>query len=291
MILVTGATGNVGAELVKKLSAGGHAVRAFVRSRTGAAGIALPGTELIEGDFTRPETCLRALAGVERLFLLVPSSAEVEQRQRNFVDAAKQTGVRHIVKLSQLGANERSAARFTRYHGAVENYIRESGIAYTFLRPNLFMQGLLNFRAAISSQGAFYASAGNAKVSLVDVRDIASVAAEALTKSGHEGKTYDITGPEALTHSEMADQLSKATGKLIQYIEVPAEVLRQALLGFGMPAWQADGLLEDYEQYRRGEAAIVTSTVHDVTGSEPTSFSQFTKDYAGKFLERAAGTP
>lgn len=291
MILVTGATGNVGVELVNKLSSGGHPVRAFVRGRTRAAGIALPGTELIEGDFTRPETWLRALAGVERLFLLIPSSAEVEQQQRDFVDAAKQAGVRHIVKLSQLGANERSSARFMRYHGAVENYIRESGIAYTFLRPNLFMQGLLNFRPTISSQGAFYAAAGNAKVSIVDVRDIASVAAAALTKSGHEGKTYDITGAEALTHAEMSNQLSKATGKLIQYIEVPAEAMRQELLGFGMPAWQADGVLEDYEEYRRGEAAIATSTVRDVTGSEPTSFSQFAKDYAGKFFERAAGMP
>ena len=149
------------------------------------------------------------------------------------------------------------------------------------------MQGLLHFRATISSQGVFYAPAGDAKVSVVDVRDIASVAARVLTALGHEGKTYDITGPEALTHADMADQLSKALGKGINYVQVPPEAMRQALLGFGLPAWQADGVVEDYDHYRRGEAADVASTMRDITGSEPTSFSRFAKDYAAKFLGKA----
>ena len=151
------------------------------------------------------------------------------------------------------------------------------------------MQGLLNFRSTISSQGAFYAPAGNAKVSAVDVRDIASIAARALTESGHESKTYDITGPQALTHAEMADQLSDALGKPIKYVDVPPEAMRQTLLSFGMPTWQADGLVEDYDHYRRGEAARVTSTVRDVTGNEPTSFSQFSQNYAERFLQKAKG--
>src|SRR5690348_13913003 len=247
MILITGATGNIGVELIRKLSAGGQPVRAFVRNRSQARAIALPGIELVEGDFARPETFKPALAGVERLFLLIPSSSEVEQQQRNFVDAATTSKVKHIVKLSQLGADERSPGRFQRYHGAVESYIRKSGVAYTFLRPNLFMQGLLNFRSTISNQDAFYAPAGNAQVSAVDVRDIASIAAKALTESGHEGKTYDITGPESLTHAAMADQLSQTLGKSVTYVDVPPEAMRETLLGLGMPRWQADGLVEDYE--------------------------------------------
>ena len=160
MILITGATGNVGVELVKKLSGGGEPVRAFVRNRAQAQAIALPGIELVEGDFTKPETFAPALEGVDRLFLLIPSCAEVEQQQRNFVDAAQLSKVKHIVKLSQLGADKKARGRFQRYHGAVENYILKSGIPFTFLRPNLFMQGLLNFRSAISSQSALYAPAG-----------------------------------------------------------------------------------------------------------------------------------
>jgi uncharacterized protein YbjT (DUF2867 family) len=144
MILVTGATGTVGAELVKRLSERGMPARAFVRNRAQAHATALPGIEIIEGDFTKPETFTRALVGVERLFLLIPSSSQVERQQRSLVDAAKSSGVRHIVKLSQLGADTHSPGRFQRYHGAVENHILRSGIAHTFLRPNLFMQGLLN---------------------------------------------------------------------------------------------------------------------------------------------------
>jgi uncharacterized protein YbjT (DUF2867 family) len=290
MILVTGATGNVGFELVKKLAAGGHRVRAFVRSRSRAQSIAFPGVEFAKGDFTNPATFPSALAGVERLFLLIPSSAEVEPQQRNFVDMARLNKVKHIVKLSQLGADAHSPARFRRYHGLVENHIRKSGVPYTFLRPNLFMQGLLNFRPTISSQCALYAPAGNAKVSVVDARDIASVAARTLTESGHEGKAYDITGPEPLTHTQMAHQLSYALRKPVKFIDVPPHAMREVLLGSGMAAWQADGLVENYEHCRRGEAAMVTSTVRDVTGREPTTFFRFAQDCARRLLGRLAAT-
>lgn len=289
MILVTGATGNIGVELVKRLSAAKQPARAFVRKRTEAQTIALPYVELAEGDFTKPDSFMGALDGVDRLFLLVPSSADVEQQQRNFVDAAKRSEVRHIVKLSQLGADENALGRFQRYHGAVEEHILKSGIPYSFLRPNLFMQGLLNFRSTISSEGVFYAPAGSAKVSVVDVRDIASVAAKVLTETGHIGKSYDITGPEALTHEGMANLLAHALGKAVRFVNVPPEVMRQALLSIGVPEWQADGVVEDYEHYRRGEAAIVTSTVRQITGNDATTFFQFAKDYAERFSGITAG--
>ena len=289
MILITGATGNVGVEVVKKLSTLGEPVRAFVHHKTHARSIALPGVELFDGDFGKPETFTAALGGIDRLFLLIPSSAEVEQQQCNFVDAAERAKIKHIVKLSQFGANKQARGRFQRYHGAVESYIRRSGIPFTFLRPNLFMQGLLNFKSAIASQSALYAPAGDAKVSVIDVRDIASVAAKTLTESGHQGKTYDLTGPEPLTHAGMADHLSMALMKPIKFVDVQPNTFKRALLGFGMPQWQADGLMEDYEHYRRGEASEVTSTVRDVTGTEPIAFSRFARDYAGKFLGKAAG--
>ncbi len=289
MILITGATGSVGTELVKKLSERGTPARAFVRNRAQAQAIALPGIEIVEGDFTKPETFTRALVGIDRLFLLIPSSSQVEKQQRSFVDAAKRSAVRHIVKLSQLGANAHSPGRFQRYHGAVENHILRSGIAYTFLRPNLFMQALLNFRSSLSSPGTLFAAARNAKVSVVDVRDVATLAERALTESGHEGKTYDITGPEALTHAQMAEQLSQALGKPLKYVDVPLEAFREALLSFGLPPWQAEGVVEDYGQYRRGEASLVGSTIRDITGSDPTAFSCFAYDYAAKFLGKAAG--
>jgi uncharacterized protein YbjT (DUF2867 family) len=287
MILVTGSTGNIGSELVKKLSETKQPFRTFVRTRSKAQRLALQGIGVVEGDFAKPETFRRALSGVDRLFLLIPSSPHSESQQRDFVEAAVRSKVKHIVKVSQLGADTHARCRFQRVHGAVENYILSSDVAYTFLRPNLFMQGLLNFRPTILSEGAFYAPAGNAKVSVVDTRDIASIAAKALTESGHEGKTYNITGPQPLTHTQMADDLTEATGRPIKYVDVKPEVMKEALLRVDMPEWQADGVIEDYERYRLGEAAMVTSTVKEVTGVEATKFMQFAKDYAREFSAKA----
>ena len=156
-------------------------------------------------------------------------------------------------------------------------------MAFTFLRPNLFMQGLLAFRETIVGQGKFFAAAADAKISAVDVRDIAAVAAAALTQDGHEGKTYDLTGPEALTHGDMAEKLSKAVSREIQYVDVPEEAMMGALLSVGLPHWQVDGLIEDYAHYRRGEASAIASGVQDATGVPPHSFDDFARDYAPAF--------
>jgi uncharacterized protein YbjT (DUF2867 family) len=246
MILVTGATGNNGTEIVKRLATNHVQVRTMVRNRERASAIALPHVEVVEGDFDRPATLLGALAGVERAFLLTNSSERAQSQQIAFIDAA-------------------------------------SGIAYTLLRPNLYMQGLLNFRSTIATQNAFYAAAGDAKVSVVDVRDIADVAVAALTEPGHEGKLYELTGPQALTHAEMAEALSKALGRQVAFVDIPPEAMRDALLGVGFPVWQADGLIEDYAHYRRGEAAAVTSGVGDAAGKAPRSFEEFAHDYAAMF--------
>lgn len=168
------------------------------------------------------------------------SSEYAEAHQSRFVDAASRAGVKHIVKLSQWAAYADSPVRFLRYHAAVERKIEESGMAFTFLRPNLFMQGLLAFRETIVGQGQFFAAASYAKISAVDVRDIAAVAAAALTQDGHDGKTYDLTGPEALTHGEMAEKLSKAVGREIQYVDVPEEAMMGALLNTSADVGEVD---------------------------------------------------
>jgi uncharacterized protein YbjT (DUF2867 family) len=284
MILVTGATGTNGTEILKRLAATADVqVRAMVRNLDHASAIALPDVEVVEGDFDRPETLLAALAGVERAFLLTSSSERAESQQIAFIDAARQSGVAHIVKLSQFVADVNAPGRFQRYHAVVEAALQASGLAYTILRPNLYMQGLLNFRSTIATQNAFYVAAGDAKVSMVDVRDNADVAVAALTEDRHEGKIYDLTGPQALTHAEMAEGLSEALGRQVMFIDIPPEAMRDALPGLGFPEWQADGLVEDYAHYRRGEAEAVTSGVRDATGKAPRSFEEFTRDYAAEF--------
>jgi len=283
-ILITGAMGNVGRELTKQLSAQKTPFRAMVRSIKGAEALsALEGAEVVVGDFDDAETVAHALQGMERAFLLTNSSERAETQQSTFIDVARRAGVKHIVKLSQWAASPDSPLRFMRYHAAVERKMRESGLAYTFLRPNLFMQGFLAFRETIIGQGRFFAAAGEAKISAVDVRDIAAVAAAALAEEGYEGKTYNITGPEALSHGEIGEKLSGVLGRRIDFVDVPPEAMRETFIGFGMPVWQADGLIELYAHYSRGEASEVATGVQDATGKPPRSFDDFARDYAHAF--------
>jgi uncharacterized protein YbjT (DUF2867 family) len=284
MILVTGANGSNGTEIVKRLSGMGATIRAMVRTpRDQAKGI-LPGVEIATADFDQPESVRRALEGVDRAFLVTNSSEHVEEQQLQFVQLAHEAGVGHIVYLSQLHATKDSPVRFLRYHAVVEEAISSSGMAFTHLRPNLYMQGLLAFRASIASEGRFFAPAGEARVSIVDVRDIAAVATAALISNSHEGKVYDVTEPEALTHTEIASQLSERLGKQITFTDIPDAAMRNALAGLGVPQWQADGLVEDYAHYRRGEAAAVSTAVQDVTGVPPHTLLEFARDYRPAFL-------
>ena len=242
MILITGASGNVGTELVKILMARGVPLRAMVRSPEAAQKIeARAGVEIVAGDFNDAATIARALAGIDRAFLLTPSSEQAEAQQSAFVEVARRAGVQHIVKLSQFAAAPDSPVRFLRYHAAVERTIRTSGLPYTFLRPNLFMQGFLGFRQSIIAEGKFFAAAGDAKISVIDVRDIAAVAAIALTAPGHEGRIYDLTGPEALTHLEMAGRFSDTLGRRVEFVDVPPDVMRGALIGVGLPGLAGGG--------------------------------------------------
>ncbi|HEX9956327.1 MAG TPA: SDR family oxidoreductase [Fibrella sp.] len=283
-ILITGATGTIGSELAKSLSNQGIPFRAMVRSPKDATALAvLPGAEIVKGDFNDPTTLSQALAGINKAFLLTPSSELAEQQQLRFVTEAQRAGVQQVVKLSQLAADPASPVRFLRYHAVVEHAIRDSGMAFTFLRPNLFMQGLLGFGESIAAKGLFFAAIGDAKVSAIDVRDIAAVAAKALLEDGHEGRTYTLTGPEALTHTDMASKLATALKRPVTFINISPEAMRAALAEVGFPAWQADGLIEDYAHYSRHEANLVSADVETVTGQSARPFAVFAEDYAAHF--------
>ncbi|WEK70448.1 MAG: SDR family oxidoreductase [Candidatus Chryseobacterium colombiense] len=279
-LLITGSTGSVGTQLVKKLVNMNVSFRALVRNNDQADLMAnLPQTETVVGDLSDSDSLVQALQGIEKAFLLTNSSEYAEELQLNFVNAAYKAGVKHIVKLSQLAADKNSPVRFLRYHAAVENRIRELGMDYTFLRPNLFMQGLIAFGHSIKYEGKFYGSLGNASVSAVDIRDIAGVAAKALTENGHENKIYNITGEESLTHFQMAEILSRILETKITYVDLNSEQLRGALTAAGFPEWQTGGLIEDYAHYGRGEASEVFNTVHDITGNPAIGFEQFVQDH------------
>ena len=283
-ILVTGATGASGSFLVDKLATAGAGARALVRSPEKAKAIETLGLATVVGDLDKPETLRPALEGIEKVFLLSAPDPRQAELQGNMVQAAKAAGVRHIVKVSAIGTGgELDSTPLGRLHRETEKEIESSGIDYTHLRPNGFMQNCLMFAGTIKTQGAFYAPLGDARVSYVDVRDIAAVAFHTLTSDGHAGKAYDITGPEALSYDDVARELSSVLGREVKYVDLPSEAARGAMIGMGMQAWLADALIELFNLYRNGMAARVTDTVRAVTGQEPVTFAQFAKDYAEAF--------
>lgn len=280
-VLITGATGNTGRALLDALAERGAPVRAMVRTEADRGKLPA-GVEIAVADFDDAAAVASALDGAQRAYLVTPSSERAEEQQKSFADLAAKAGTRHLVVLSQLNSEPGSPVRFLRYHAAVEQHVRDLGIGYTFLRPNLFFQGLLPFAGSISAEGRFFAPIGEAMVSAVDVRDIAAVAAVALTQAGHEGATYTLTGPEAITHAQIAAALTSALGRTVTFIDVPPEAFADSIRAV-LPPWQVDGLLEDYAHYRRGEAAAVSPAVAEITGQAPRSIEQFARDYAGAF--------
>lgn len=286
MILVTGATGTNGRELVDELNKRRVPFRAMLRDAK-KRDVLPEGIDAVEGDFTKPDTLAQALDGIDHAFLVSPPSEGSAQLEKNFIAAAKDAGVAHVVKLSVIGADRKSPSRFQRSHREVEIELENSGMGWTNLRPNLFMQMTLSYRPTIVSQNAIFASAGSSRISTVDVRDIAAVAAVALTEAGHEGKSYVITGPQPLTHTDIASQLSEALGKQVRYVDVPYSVSRDALLQMGVPAWQVEGIIELNDMYKRGEATDISDTVRSVAKKEPIAFAQFARDFANAFTSAA----
>ena len=278
-VFVAGAAGNTGRPLVEELRRNDVSVRAMVRRPDDV----VPGDpEKVVADFDDVDSIRAALRGARRAYLVTPSSERAEEQQRDFVAAARAAGVERLVLLSQLGARADSPVRFLRYHAAVEEHIRDSGMEFTFLRPNLYFQGLFAVAATIADQGVLPAPIGDATVSAVDVRDIAAVAAAALTQDAHRNATYTITGPQAITHAAMAGAIAKATGRDVRFLDTAPDDFAAALRGV-LPAWQVEGLLEDYAHYRRGEADAVTNVVEETTARPAIPFERFAMDYADRF--------
>ena len=278
MILLTGATGTSGSEIVKELTRLGVPFRVMVRTKAGTGSGAQPGVDSVEGDFGKPETLDRALDGADKALMLAPPDARTAEYQKNFVAAAKRSRLNHLVKFSAQGADLNSPSVILREHGVVEKMIEDSGIAFTHLRPTTFMQNFLGQKGTIN-QGAIYAPIEEARIAFVDTRDIAAVAARTLAEKGHEGKRYDITGPEPLTHGEIAAKLSAALDKPVKYVNISPEQFKQAMMTAGLSELLADSLNGLFALWRQGTAAAVTNVVRDIGKKQPIGFAQFVIDY------------
>lgn len=286
-ILVTGATGTVGSEVLKQLSAKGEIIRAASRSASDNTFRNLNNVQVVHLDYNNPATIAEAFKAVDKLFLLTPFQSNMVDLTSNLVGEAKNARVKHIVKLSVLGADAEPGITMSRLHRQAEKIVEESGIPFTFLRASGFMQNFVNFFGnSIKSKGAFYVPAGDGKLSFVDVRDIAAAGVKVLTEDQgvrYNWKAYPITGPEAISYGGAAEILSSEVGKKISYVDIPEESARKGLKEIGMDDWFINSLMELYAIVRAGYASDLSVAVEELTGKKPISFSQFARDYADSF--------
>jgi uncharacterized protein YbjT (DUF2867 family) len=276
-ILVLNANGKVGQEVAKQLLAAKTKIRIGARDKESARK-SFPGVEIASVDYSKPATLSAALKGIDTVFTATPYEL-LPQPELDLVVAAKAAGVKRIVKLSQIGADQDSSSP----HAPVEMAIRESGLEYTFLRPTFFMQNyLFGLGAAIKPAGAIYEPAADGKSSFIDARDIAAVAVKAMTKPGHNGKGYLLTGGEAVDRNAVAAAISKAIGKPVAYVPVDDAALRDSMAGASPVLIELMSALYGY--VRAGQTSAVSPDVETVLDRKPITFEAFAKDHAAFWM-------
>jgi len=290
MLLVTGATGNVGKAVITALADRGISVRALVRDPVRLPANRPPNLDVVTGDLADEQSLTRALEGVEAAFLASSFNPRMVELQSRFIAAAKAAGVRRLVQLSGVGADARMCcARTLRWLGQIETVAKASELAVTHLRPTFYMQNLLAFAPTIAAQGLIAGPFRSTKWTWVDARDVGAVAAAALTDDKHAGQTYTITGAESLTYQEVADRLSRALNRSIKYLDITANETRGRLQAAGDSPVMIEAKLELWDACASNLVNVApTTVVKDVTGREPRSIEQFVQDYRDRLARPAA---
>ncbi|MBC7139803.1 MAG: SDR family oxidoreductase [Defluviimonas sp.] len=284
MITVFGATGTTGAPLVDALLAKGAKVRAVTRDPAKLDALKAKGCEAVTANFTDPAALERACAGAERIYLVTPAHLDMRRWKANAIEAAKAAGVRHVVLATGLGASPKAKVTFGRWHSETQELLKQSGMDWTFVQPTYFMQNLLWQAQGIAKTGIYHDDLGG-PVAWIDARDIADVAAEALTGSGHEGKTYGLTGPEALTGADIAAILSEVTGRPITCAPLSAEDSKAAMIAGGMQDEVAAAMVELASIAPKGYLAGIETTVSDLLGRPARRFRDFVAEHRDAFVQ------
>lgn len=288
MIIVTGVSGTVGSAVLLELQKSGQPVRAMFRNLEDARK-APSSTATVVGDFADKDSLHSAFAGADVLFLVCSPIPQLIELESNAIEVAAASGVKHIVLNSALGAGKYDKS-FPSWHRKVEEKLAATKLNYTILRPNGFFQNIVTYNApTILSQNAFYGSTGDAKISILDVRDVALAAAHILADpSSHNRQIYELNGPEALTNDDVAVSLSRLLGRTIQYVDLLDATFRNALAGAGLPEWQVNALLELQQYYRSGKCAEVTNVLSDLLGRPSIKLDQFLLENKSRFQPLAA---
>jgi uncharacterized protein YbjT (DUF2867 family) len=290
MILVTGASGTVGRPVLEEVVKTGKPVKAMYRSAEDARS-APAGVATAIADFADKASLANALQGIDTIYLVCSPIPQLVELESNVIEACKQAGVGYVVLNSALGAGDYPKS-FPAWHRRVEDRLKASGLQYAIFRPNSFMQNIAAYNApSIRAQGAFYSAMGDAKLSLIDVRDIALIVAQALTNpAGFAGKIFELNGPEAFSYTEIAAKISRVAGRTVQFVNIPEAAQRQGMLDLGMPEWQVNALLELQQYYTvTGKGADVTPPIKDYLGRAPITLDQYLNENKDLFRSQAVG--
>ncbi|UCG71356.1 MAG: SDR family oxidoreductase [Chromatiales bacterium] len=282
MIFLTGVTGKIGGETAKELIAKGAGLRALVRDEAKAAELKAAGVELIVGDIADPDIVKQGMDGAEKAFLLLPNGEQQEANEKQFTDLAVASGVKHLVKMSSMEAVADAKTPIPQAHWAVEEYIRASGLDWTMVKPNFFMQNLLASAPTIKEQRKFFLPMGNGTTGMADGRDIGAVCAEVLTGQGHAGQSYEITGPEVLSFYDVADRFSEVLGEKVEYLPMPMDQFRERMTGILVP-WHLNAVCELFQEIAEIGLDHTTGTFKELIGRDPISLKQFIQDHLAVF--------
>ncbi|KYF95402.1 SDR family oxidoreductase [Sorangium sp. So ce296] len=278
MYLVTGATGNVGKELVEELLAAGEKVRVFTRDERKVAHWGARVDKAV-GDLARQDTIAPALQGVRAAFLLPVAEADGIDHVRGFLAAAQASGAPRVVLLSSISAGA-AEVELARRHAEREHLVRSSGLRWTFVRPGTFMSNTFQWARSIRAERVVYNPHGDGKTAPIAPRDIAAVAARAMTTEELLGQALEVTGPELLSTPDQVEILARVLGTPLRRVDVPVEAARRRMIEAGAPASLAMAVGELMERIRAGKGALQTDTVERVTGRKPRTFEAWAREHA-----------
>jgi len=275
MILITGATGKTGSATAKSLGEKGERFRALIRNEEKKEGLESLGGEVVIGSIENTDVVNQSMQGVKTVLVLLPNSESQLALEKQLVDSAKQAGVERIVKMSSIEATPDATSPIPKLHLESEEYIKQSGLAWTMIKPNFYMQNLLASAGTIKEQGKIFLPMGDGKTGMIDTTDVGKVLAKVLSEDGHESMNHEITGPEILSFYEVAEIFSKALGKQVDYVDVPMDAYKETLGQFLTNQWHLDAVIDLFKGIAEGGIEDKTNTFNELTGETPKSLSQF----------------
>ena len=275
MILITGATGKTGSATAKSLGEKGETFRALIRNEEKKEGLESLGGEVVIGSIENTEVVNQSMQGVKTVLVLLPNSESQLALEKQLVDSAKQAGVERIVKMSSIEATPDATSPIPKLHLESEEYIKQSGLAWTMIKPNFYMQNLLASAGTIKEQGKIFLPMGDGKTGMIDTTDVGKVLAKVLSEDGHESMNHEITGPEILSFYEVAEIFSEVLGKQVDYVDVPIDAYKETLGQFLTNQWHLDAVIDLFKGIAEGGIEDKTDTFNELMGETPKSLSQF----------------